>query len=135
MFPPKRFTFSAAIGSLQLASHLIHTTYAAKPLKFTLAWESKNLTAEELHSRFTKGATDYRRLDGIHLSLGTPRQNVYLKPTLFENETYVMSPTYCSFWSFCEDAMGGLFAANESSTWNVTGLAGTIPQDELSPSL
>lgn len=132
----KLSSLSIAIGAFQLASQLIPTAYAATPLKFTLKWDYKTGTEKELNTRFSwDEMQDHRYRYGIHLSLGTPRQEVYLMPNLLENETYVMDPTHCGFYGFCEDSSGGLFAANESSTWNVTKPIGTTTSDEIAPDL
>ncbi|KAK6496320.1 hypothetical protein TWF481_002344 [Arthrobotrys musiformis] len=56
---------------------------------------------------------------GIHLTVGTPPQHVWVSPHFYDSETYVRSLELCPKANDyeCEQTYGGLFATNESSTF------------------
>lgn len=108
LFPP-----STAIAIFQLASHLTPKVYA---VSFTLQWESQNVTMDNRTPPWVIRS-------GIHLSLGTPRQDVWFTPLLSENETLILDASHLSNTELdpiYDEYSGGLFALGESSTWNVT---------------
>ncbi|KAK6522133.1 hypothetical protein TWF281_002699 [Arthrobotrys megalospora] len=68
----------------------------------------------------------YQGRIGVHLTIGTPPQHVWAPPHFFDSETYVRSASLCGGddmeqpgqLEFCESDYSGIFAANESSTFN-----------------
>lgn len=63
----------------------------------------------------------YQGRIGIHLTIGTPPQHVWVPPHFFDSETYVRSASLCGSDAeaeFCESNYSGIFAANESSTFD-----------------
>ncbi|KAK6341961.1 hypothetical protein TWF730_001445 [Orbilia blumenaviensis] len=80
--------------------------------------------------------TMYQDRIGIHLTIGTPPQHVFVPPHFFDSETYVKSASLCNNYTStmglgsaaqeCESNYSGVFAANESSTFeSSTGSFGT----------
>ncbi|RVD90184.1 uncharacterized protein DFL_001160 [Arthrobotrys flagrans] len=57
---------------------------------------------------------------GIHLAIGAPPQHVWVAPHFYDSETYVKSASLCENSTqieICESGYSGIFAANESSTF------------------
>ncbi|KAK6502325.1 hypothetical protein TWF506_002906 [Arthrobotrys conoides] len=68
----------------------------------------------------------YQGRIGVHLAIGTPPQHVWVPPHFYSSETYVKSVSLCDNYTianpggqieYCESEYSGLFAANESSTF------------------
>ncbi|KAF3219150.1 hypothetical protein TWF106_007256 [Orbilia oligospora] len=71
----------------------------------------------------------YQGRFGVHLAIGTPPQHVWVTPHFFSSETYVKAASICANYStadpggsigYCESNYSGLFAANESSTFEIS---------------
>lgn len=80
-----------------------------------------------LRSKFVCSPLKMTRLgyDGrwspVTIRVGTPPQWIYVLPNTLSQETWAISPGGCDRSTVCADNRGGLFAANESSTWNELG--------------
>ncbi|KAF3083893.1 hypothetical protein TWF569_010146 [Orbilia oligospora] len=71
----------------------------------------------------------YQGRFGVHLAIGTPPQHVWVPPHFFSSETYVKGANLCDNYTtadpggsieYCESNYNGLFAANESSTFEMS---------------
>ncbi|KAL9616637.1 MAG: hypothetical protein Q9160_008520 [Pyrenula sp. 1 TL-2023] len=61
------------------------------------------------------------RWSPVTIRVGTPPQWIYVLPNTLSQETWAISPGGCDRSTVCADNRGGLFAANESNTWNNLG--------------
>lgn len=65
----------------------------------------------------------------IRIRVGTPEQYLSLLPSTLGQETWVVGPAGCDGTSLCTTQRGGLFAANQSSTFHERGLYELNAQD------
>ncbi|OAP65739.1 hypothetical protein AYL99_01711 [Fonsecaea erecta] len=70
-------------------------------------------------------STDFFGYDGlwsaISIRVGSPEQYLSVFPSTLSQETWVVGPAGCDGTSICENKRGGLFSANESSSFKVRG--------------
>ncbi|KAH0834378.1 hypothetical protein AYO21_04179 [Fonsecaea monophora] len=70
-------------------------------------------------------STDFFGYDGlwsaISIRVGSPEQYLSVFPSTLSQETWVVGPAGCDGTSICENKRGGLFSANESSSFNARG--------------
>ncbi|KAL2444138.1 hypothetical protein ABEF95_015161 [Exophiala dermatitidis] len=70
-------------------------------------------------------STDFFGYDGswsaVTIRVGTPEQWLYVLPSTLSQETWVVGPAGCDGTTTCESKRGGLFFANESSTFQPIG--------------
>ncbi|KIW34221.1 uncharacterized protein PV07_01013 [Cladophialophora immunda] len=70
-------------------------------------------------------STDFFGYDGlwsaISIRVGSPEQYLSVFPSTLSQETWVVGPAGCDGTSICENKRGGLFSANESSTFKARG--------------
>ena len=71
-------------------------------------------------------SSDFLGYDGswsaISIRVGTPEQYVSVLPSTLGQETWVVGPAGCDGTTLCTNKRGGLFAANESSSFRSEGL-------------
>lgn len=135
---PSYSTLNTYLG-LALAIRQAQATVAVPYVRQSLT----NIT-DELFSQYSR----YPRLDdfrvlarnGVHFTIGTPGQHVWLLPNFGAQDARVNSIYGCdspdtdinsSTWSgperltWCEVGRGGLYAQNESTSWDVTSTIGS----------
>ncbi|KIX92864.1 uncharacterized protein Z520_11340 [Fonsecaea multimorphosa CBS 102226] len=70
-------------------------------------------------------STDFFGYDGswsaISIRVGSPEQYLSVFPSTLGQETWVVGPAGCDGTSICENKRGGLFSANESSSFKARG--------------
>jgi Eukaryotic aspartyl protease len=70
-------------------------------------------------------STDFLGYDGlwsaISIRAGSPEQYLSLLPSTLGQETWVIGPSGCDGTTVCENKRGGLFSANESSSFRSRG--------------
>lgn len=59
---------------------------------------------------------------GIQIRIGTPEQYLTVFPSTLSQETWVAGPSGCDGTSLCTMERGGLFTANQSTTFQPRGL-------------
>ncbi|KAK6330879.1 hypothetical protein TWF718_003077 [Orbilia javanica] len=71
-----------------------------------------------------EGPDNYQSRFGVHLTIGTPPQHVWVAPQFYDSETHVRSISLCDDYVVegpqgvdCESLYSGVFSANESSTF------------------
>lgn len=65
----------------------------------------------------------------VSIRVGTPQQYLSLLPSTLSQETWVVGPAGCDGTSTCTNERGGLFSANQSTTFQERGLYELNSQD------
>jgi hypothetical protein len=110
-------------------SRIVHTARSMdNRLSVTLALllSLSSIGASEPAPIVATTTTDFFGYDGlwsaISIRVGTPEQYVSVLPSTLGQETWVVGPAGCDGTALCTSKRGGLFAANESSSFRSQGL-------------